>query len=315
MNRDAVPYVEFGYCDDDLGRSRYHHSSGRLLERYRSAIIPDPIKVSPDDIFHSTCYRLPNVRNCRVLTTVHDFTYEIVIKGLRGSIHTWQKNNAVLSSDFIICVSNNTKEDLLRFVPGIDENKIAVVYNGATDNYCYVSGTVIKPYVLHVGQRYAYKNFSSLVLAMRTLKDFELVCVGGGGFSKKEIAFLDSVLPNRYRHLGYVTEEQLNRIYNEAFCFVYPSLYEGFGIPVIESMKAGCPVVAVNGSSIPEVAGDAAILVDEGDCHSIEEGIREFLKPSVRNSCVEKGLTWSTNFSWEKCYSDTMAVYRGLGLG
>jgi len=314
MRRDKIPHVELCFAESDRLRQNSVFQKNRLFERYRDVVFPSSMKFGPNDIFHSTCYRIPATPSCKVITTVHDFTYEKVIRGVPARIHSWQKNKAIFSSDHIICVSHNTKKDFLDYFPKFDEEKISVVHNGVSSKFHFSKDAIIKPYVLFVGQRARYKNFTSLVAAMVEVKDFELACVGGGAFTKKEINMLDSFIPGRYRHFGYVSESELNTIYSEAFCFVYPSYYEGFGIPILESMKSGCPVVALNSSSIPEVADDAAILLDSGQPGDIANAIKTLLNSSVRADYVTRGLSRSDNFSWEKCYSETLQVYRRIWL-
>ncbi|HDW2027942.1 TPA: glycosyltransferase, partial [Enterobacter ludwigii] len=117
-------------------------------------------------------------------------------------------------------------------------------------------------------------------------------------------------IPGRYKHLGRVSDEELNSIYNRVFCLLYPSLYEGFGIPVIEAMRSGCVVIAVNVSSIPEVAGDAAILLDDPHPAAIAHALKELENQLFYNKLRNNGFTQAKKFSWEKCYKDTLAIYK-----
>ncbi|MBC2769845.1 glycosyltransferase family 4 protein [Pusillimonas minor] len=309
LNRDGIDYREFGYEPSELLRPFYVEGRKRYLERYRNAMVPPSILSEGTGIFHSTCYRLPANGSYRVVTTVHDFTYELHIKGIKALVHSWQKYRAVRGSDHIICVSENTKRDLLSYLPDVDESKITVVYNGASDIFRPLANASQKPYVLFVGQRKGYKNFTSLVSAMSKFRKLELVCAGGGDFADHELALLRHHLQGRFRHAGYVTDSDLNRLYCEAFCLVYPSLYEGFGIPIIESMRAGCPVVAVNTSSIPEVAGDAALLVEDGESATLAMALDKLHDKNYRENLIDKGLVQGSLFSWERCFQETLKIY------
>ncbi|MBH3359956.1 glycosyltransferase family 1 protein [Pseudomonas guariconensis] len=271
-------------------------------------------KVEFDDhksVFHSTYYRLPRGRAKGVVTTVHDFTYERFSSGPKKWVHSWQKRKAISGADTIICVSENTKKDLLEFLRVRDSQKVVVIPNGVSGAYKYL-GKAVKEQVLFVGARGGYKNFKNAVLALSDISDVFLMCVGGGGFSKEEIGFLEYYMPGRYQHAGRITNEQLNICYNESICLVYPSLYEGFGIPVLEAMRAGCPVVAVDSSSIPEVAGEAALLLEAGCVEEIKNAINFFLLSENRNMYVERGFKRAKLYSWDETCRRTVEVYEDL---
>lgn len=279
----------------------------RLFERYRN------VGFEGGDIFHSTYYRLPDStsrRSTKVITTVHDYTYERYIGGIKRQVHSWQKNRAISRSDKIICVSESTKNDALEF-SGVSEDRIEVIPNGVSADYFPIPDVTLPDVsqVIFVGARQGYKNFDSVVKAVSLFKELVLVCVGGGGFDKKELAFLDTCLPSRYRHAGFLTNSELNIEYNKAMCLIYPSLYEGFGIPVLEAMNAGCPVIAVDASSIPEVAGDAALLIGSGAVEEIEAGICALMSDDYRQSLISKGFVQAKKFSWDITYKKTMALY------
>jgi len=278
----------------------------RLGERYRDAIAGNY------SLFHSSYYRLPAARSGAVVTTVHDYTYERFLSpSIRQVVHSCQKNRAVSGSDVVICVSESTRQDLLEFST-VDPCRVVVVHNGVSELFCRDSSVSMVQQVLFVGARAGYKNFESVVVALSAIAFVSLACVGGGQFSKKELALLEKYLPNRYRHAGYISTNQLNEEYNKSICLVYPSLYEGFGIPVLEAMRAGCPVVAMNCSSIPEVAGDAACLMERGSPDEIEAAVRFFLNTNNREDFIRKGLQRSSMFGWDRTFSETIAVYEQL---
>ncbi|RSH69856.1 glycosyltransferase family 4 protein [Stutzerimonas stutzeri] len=287
--------------------SAKNNCNARVMERYRA------FKASVDySIFHSTYYRLPDVKRGMVVTTVHDYTYERYSSGLRRYVHTNQKNKAILGSDKVVCVSESTKRDLLEYTGHYPEERLVVVHNGVSSDYYSIPGLKAVEQVLFVGARHGYKNFHSLVLALSRLSWLELVCVGGGAFTKDEIDLLERKISGRYRHSGFLNNSQLNTEYNKSLCLVYPSLYEGFGIPILEAMRAGCPVVAVNRSSVPEVAGEAAYLMEQGSPDEIFDAINFFSVFANRNEYIARGLLRARNFSWDLTFDKTIAVYQEL---
>lgn len=282
-------------------------AGSKYLGRYR------PVRSGEGcDIFHSTYYRLPIKKSCSVVTTVHDYTYERYSTGLRKAVHSWQKNKAIRGADKIICVSESTRRDLLEFSGHQNEQNVVVVHNGVSSEYFPLLDRVVRNQVLFVGARGGYKNFLNTVHAITSIGGVTLLCVGGGKFTASELAVLNKKLPGRFSHAGFITNEQLNVEYNRSMCLVYPSLYEGFGIPVLEAMRAGCPVIAVNTSSIPEVAGSAAILLDRGDVDEIRAAVDFFYVTKNRDDYIGRGLIQSSKFSWDKTYSETVAVYEQL---
>ena len=277
--------------------------------------------INEKGIFHSSYYRVgKGLQVCNV-TTVHDFTYEYYFKGLPKLVHHVQKKNAILNSKKIICVSNNTKTDLLRFYPNLKEQQIAVIYNGVSDDYFPLLdknsafmdaafGRDFKEYVLFVGKREdAYKNFDMVVDACKLTKS-KLLIVGGGHLSRSEVAMLDVQLGlHQYKQIAGVTNVQLNEIYNNASFLVYPSLYEGFGISILEAQKSGCPVICSNTSSIPEIAGKGACLLEKISALKIADILLQNKSRNITKSIVDEGYLNSQLYSWDKCYQETKQVY------
>ncbi|WP_421300342.1 glycosyltransferase family 4 protein [Aeromonas veronii] len=300
LSAAQVKYNEVKYSDNSSLLTT------RFLERYRDCTVD-----GNKGVFHSSYYRLPSQRSLKIVTTVHDFTYEKFVKGPAQWLHSWQKNRAIRNSDIIICVSHNTAKDLMQYCP-VDQTKIRVIHNGVSESYYPLSIECNSNYngVLFVGARGGYKNFNLAIDAVAAVADLELHIVGGGVLSSAELQQLEAKLSGRYRWLGRLSDDELNMAYNHAYALLYPSSYEGFGIPIIEAMRAGCPVIAVNVSSIPEVAGDAAILVNEPTVAAFSEAL--ITLPAMRNQLISAGFIQAAKFSWDRCFEETLAVYNEL---
>lgn len=277
--------------------------------------------IKEEGIFHSSYYRVGKGSQVCNVTTVHDFTYEYYFKGLPRLVHHLQKKNAILNSEKIICVSTNTKTDLLRFFPNLKEQQIKVIYNGVSEDYFLLPdknsvfmdatfGRDFKEYILFVGKREdEYKNFKMVVDACKLIKS-KLLIVGGGPLSRFEVALLDAQLGlHQYKQIAGVTNVQLNEIYNNASFLVYPSLYEGFGISILEAQKSGCPVICSNTSSIPEIAGKGACLLDKISALKIADILLQNKSRNITKSIVDEGYLNSQLYSWDKCYQETKQVY------
>ena len=278
-----------------------------------------------DFIFHSSHYRFCTAPKAINFTTVHDFTYELFFHGLAKNrslfrmLHTFVKGRSINHSEKIICISENTKRDLLYYYPKLDEKKVHVVYNGVSDDYriitdaqkgVYANDNFIKDSVVFVGSRDFYKNFDKAVKAVARSK-FNLIIVGGGAITNDESILLNKYLGlSRWKKYDYVPNSQLNILYNTARGLIYPSSYEGFGIPILEAQRAGLPVVAFLGSSIPEVGGDAVDYfynTHEGD---ILESLVKLEDDGFCRQLSEKGLINSQRFSWDKNYEEILKLYK-----
>jgi mannosyltransferase len=291
----------------ELGHSNYEPREARPLERYRRADFGEN-----SSVFHSTYYRLPTARGPKVVTTVYDFVYERFASWPSRFVHSWQKRRAIAGADRIICISESTRRDLLELMGHTYEDRTVVIPLAAAEVFRPLTGVERRPQALFVGTRVAYKNFDAVVKAVSMLPDVSLMIVGGGPLTKREHELLTRYLEGRFHAAGYLSDSELNDEYNRSLCLVYPSRYEGFGIPILEAMRAGCPVIAFNGSSIPEVAGTAALMLERGDADEIRAGLARLMGNEFRRDMITRGIARGAGFSWNATYANTMAVYDEL---
>ena len=274
------------------------------------------------DIYHITYYdRIPfHFRKTKIVVSVYDMIHELYPNEYDSKASIIKKE-CIAKADLVICISENTKTDLIRLF-GIDEKKIKVIYLGFA-NFDEVSNQIstpeilTHPYILFVGQRFGYKNFTGLVDAyassLQLQSDFNLVCCGGGAFTEKEITLLkDLHIENKVFQIAG-EDDMLKLCYQKASVFVYPSLYEGFGIPPLEAMSVNTPVCCSNTSSIPEVVGNAAILFDPSDSSQIKNAmIKVLYSEDEKNKLVAAGKERLTLFTWEDCAQQTFDAYKSI---
>ena len=276
----------------------------RLLERYRRSRLG-----RSGSLFHSSYYRVPQQPGYPTVVTVHDFTYERCVRGPRRWVHSAQKYAAIRQAQAVICVSEATREDLLELVGVRAGQQVHVVHNGVAHVFRPASQPdAERPFVLFVGQRGGYKNFRLVAQAMNKLPDIELSCVGGGALDPHELQGLPEATRKRIRHLGFVDDNTLNRLYNQAICLVYPSSYEGFGIPVVEAMKAGCPVVCIQCKAVVEIGGNA-LSIAEPDPAALANAIAAVASSPARATLAQAGLEVAKAYDWERTYRSTLQVY------
>lgn len=277
------------------------------------------------DVIHRTYY-CDEARDAksRLVVTVYDMIHEQFMVGDAHDTTSSDKRRNVAQADHVICISHSTAHDLIRLFD-VPTQKISVVHLGFANDFGSRAGDVrppehSRPYLLYVGQRAGYKNFAGALRAYadspRLRRDFDFVTFGGFPFSSEETAAITELgfEPGSVRRIAG-SDDQLASAYRHAHAFVYPSLYEGFGIPPLEAMGSGCPVACSNTSSIPEVVGDAAEMFDPNDRESMRAAIERICYDDARRSELgAAGRHRLASFSWQRCAAQTAAVYaRVLG--
>ena len=268
------------------------------------------------DIFHPTYYDhyfQKYLGDKPYVITVFDMIHELFSKEFGVNNTSEIKRRAILGAKRIIAISESTKRDLINLY-GLSADKIDVTHL-ASSLLTSQSKPLDLPakYVIYVGDRAKYKNFKRFCESMYTImkKDpnINIVCVGGGDFSASEIKsfqdFEDRILQRS------LSDDELVYAYQHAICLVFPSLYEGFGLPVLEAMECGCPVVCSNTSSFPEVAGPAALYFDPLSKLEISKSISTIISSKkIREKMIATGYRRAKQFSWDKCADLTSAVYQ-----
>jgi mannosyltransferase len=317
LNSENTKSAVFIYEPDvKIASKRYIFQNKRILERIRPVKIVN--KENSSILLHSSYYRFSTSKRVKNVITVYDFIYEKFEKNIiKKYIHIIQKSIAVKHSSAIICISESTKNDFLEYYPNYNPNKIFVTHlahstKSVEFEYDFnFDCKFLKPYCLFVGMRSFHKNFNSCVLALKEL-EIEFKIIGGGNLNKKELTLLDSTIPGRYQHLTNVDNAALNKYYKNAICLLYPSIYEGFGLPILEAMANGCAVITTNASSIPEVAGDAAILLKNPSPIFIKDSIISLMDLNFNKSLIQKGFRNCEKFSWDITIKKTIEIYNQI---
>ena len=285
-----------------------------LIARWKPDVIHEtyfsPVRTGPIDV--------PSV------VTVYDMTHELY----PGEFYSWDrtsvhKKKAVDRAKHIICISESTRNDLVEIF-NIPKEKIDVIYLAYEDRSLvdsnqtrYRFNTTDRPFILFVGHRNGYKNFSRFLIAVSTSteisKQFDVICFGGSPFTHNEEKLIKKLgLIDSIKYVGG-GDDVLNELYKSASALIYPSLYEGFGLPLLEAMFHNCPVICSNTSSLPEVADDAAEYFDPVDENSIVGALKNVLLSQDRhNELVHKGKDRLQFFSWEKCAKQTLQIYEKI---
>jgi len=294
--------------------------------------IPLAIKREGITLYHAPHYVLPPLVRCRSVVTIHDCIHLMFPQYLPNRLALRYARTAISMAarraTRVLTVSESSKRDILRFVD-TQSDKIAVIYNAYDERFGVEprEEDVVRvreryqlhdEFVLYAGNVKPHKNLERLIVAFdlvrkRGLDHLKLVLIGDdiSRYAALRRAVHRHQLHKHVRFLGYLPEETLAVMYRLAGLFVFPSLYEGFGLPPLEAMASGTPVVTSNVSSLPEVAGDAAILVDPHSPHAIADGIHRLLTDEeLRRDLRLKGLARARQFSWEEAVRRVRAIYQ-----
>ena len=304
----------------------------KFFEQY---YFPYNLKDANIDIYHipQNGIGISEKIDCKKVVTVHDLIPYILPETVgKGYLSKFlQEMPRIIDlSDGIITVSECSKEDIIKFFPN-SKDKVFVTPLAADDKYKLLDREkckniirenydIDKPFILYIGGFSPRKNVKSLISAFSKIykkleEEYNLVIVGS---NKDDINILKDLsialgVETFVKFTGFVPEELLPVLYNACNVFVYPSLYEGFGLPLLEAMSCGTPVITSNISSIPEVVGDGGILIDPFDTDILENSLEELLNnEKLRNSLSLKALERSNNFSWEKTSEKTVEAYKKI---
>lgn len=274
------------------------------------------------DVFHPTYYNpyfLKKIGNKPFVLTVHDMISELysgVYKFRDGQLKG--KRKLIPRASHIIAVSEHTKQDIINLF-GIAPEKISVIYHGI-DQKPYVPSlnkNVTGYYILYVGDRNKYKNFQRFVCeicpVLENHPNLSVICTGKPFSSEEYKMFKDRRVQNRIIHRFVESNQELSDLYHYAQAFVYPSEYEGFGIPILEAYKAGCPVVLNRASCFPEIAGDAAVYFGfDGKGQSLQECIEDLLiwTPARKEHLIDIQRQRLKRYSWDKAAQELAEVYK-----
>lgn len=303
------------------------HPRLKRLYAWGNRLVAQPLmSLNPGTILHHTYFSpRPFVSKAPNVVTVHDMIHELYPDSFssRDPTREWKRAN-IRDADHVICVSHSTSRDLQRIL-SVPPEKISVVHLGYSHSFTAVdpgsdsnAGSEERPFFLYVGARTGYKNFRGLLEVFASSRQlagqFDLIAFGGGSFNKAELA--------RIRELGLSidavrqvsgNDQVLANHYRRARAFVYPSEYEGFGIPPLEAMSCGCPVACSHGSSLPEVVGAAAELFDPKSVDSMRSALERLAFDDVRRrELIKAGHQQCTTFSWDRCADETVLVYDSL---
>jgi mannosyltransferase len=279
------------------------------LARYGSAPLG---QADEGAVFHTSYYRRPSHRKCTNVVTVYDFTYERYRSGFARTVHSWQKFAAIRAADLVICISENTLRDVMHYLPDVPADKLVAIPLGVSEEFYKLDATNLanaaSNQVVFVGERVGYKRFDLAVDAVALCSDLSLTVVGAAP-SDDERRMLDARLPHRWTYAGRISIEALNRLYNTAFALIYPSDYEGFGLPLLEAMRAGCPVVCSNLSSLPEVGGAATLFASAQDAGAYAVELERLRENAIRGEYVRRGSIQARRFTWDACAARTLQAY------
>jgi glycosyltransferase involved in cell wall biosynthesis len=300
---------------------------------WRSFLIPNYLKKNNIDVYHGLSNELPfftNSLHTRFVVTIHDLIflrYPALFNPIDRFIYTQKYIYACKKANVIIAVSEQTKRDIVQYF-GTNESKVKVIYQNCNELFykkieqenletLKQKYKLQKPYILCVGTIEERKNQLNLVKAFgkSELKDLELILVGRGKAYKKEVQ--DYILANKLNNLKILSDvpnEDLPALYQAAHFFAYVSVFEGFGIPIIEALASEIPILAATGSCLEEAGGDAAIYVDPYNIDKMAEAINSLaINKMLRENLISNGKKQLLKFETKKIMGEIMGVYEGIG--
>lgn len=300
---------------DKLKRHKYYPN-------YNKNYSIELLKSGQYDVFHPTYYDdyfLPYLNGKPFVLTIHDMIPELYPQYFdKDDIQIIMKRKLAPLANAIVVVSEHTKKDVIRIL-GVPEEKIHVVYHGCSFPVGDRDALYSFPYVLYVGSRGSYKNFLPFVKAIAPVlslhKDLQVICTGGA-FNQNELDMMSKYdVQDRFHHHWVQTDMDLYSLYYHARCFVFPSEYEGFGIPILEAYRSECPVMLNNASCFPEIAGDAAIYFNMSSEESnFSERLEQLLLMTLeeRKALISKQNARLSKYSWEESAKQMAVIYQSL---
>lgn len=279
------------------------------------------LKQNKADIFHPTFYAdyyLPVLKKSttKLVFTVHDLIHEQTLSNPHYAEMAIMKAKNIQQAAQIIVVSQYTKNDLLRIYPNVNPDIVNIIPLAQSLPQQGIKPTNLPDnYILFTGERGGYKNFNRLLqsfaLVAKSNPTMHLYCAGSSSLSTEELALAESLNVKHLIHQAKLSDTELRYVYQHAKLFVFPSTYEGFGIPMLEAFNAGVAVIAHNATSLPEVGADAALFVDATNINILADAINELLNnENLRLSLIEKGKKREQQFTWQKHIQSTLAVYK-----
>lgn len=274
------------------------------------------------EVVHSTFYLphgLASPKSVKRVVTIHDMIPELMPQTRRRLDFLTLKSRYVRSADHIICVSESTKQDLLK-VYGLTEAPISVVHHGVHSRFhpdVPRLDYLPERYLLFVGNRNQYKDadvlFRAFEIIAQTDLDTHLVCIGGSGLSQDEVDNLEAMRIRDRVSQRLLSDQDMISAYAHAAAFVFPSHFEGFGLPALEAMACGAPTILARATSLPEVGGDAALYFEPGDARDLARSISEVLRdPATSQDLRGWGLARAAEFTWQRAARETAEVYRSV---
>lgn len=282
-----------------------------------------------DLLFSSTSYILPSFAPCKTFLIIYDFAvyHSFTRPALKTLlIEKIALGRSIRKASRLATISTNTKKEIQKLFK-IPDSKIDVVYAGV-DNPLTITNDdtdktlkklkIKKRFILFVGTIEPRKNVKNLIKAYSLLpprikKEYQLVLVGKKGWRADEIYDEAKKLKDRVKFLGYLKEKELAALYKKTTLFIYPSFYEGFGLPILEAMSYGSPVITSNATSMPEVAGDAAIMINPWRIKEITQAMEKIINnQNLREELIQKGYKQTNRFSWRKCAKKVLSSINNL---